>query len=256
MPSIIPKPPRTLTLNQARWRFAVITVAAVLGVVVTLMLGRWQLQRAELKETLQLRQQQQAQLAPLGFSVLNQTDANLIDRQATFNGVWLPEHTVLLDNRTMNQRSGFYVLTPLKETTTGRVVLVQRGWVARDFQARESIPAFDTPTGPVTVTGRIASGPGQTWALGDAKAVAETGRIRQNLNLDAFRASTALSLWGHMLVQNTAALPADGLLRDWPAPASGVEKHHGYAFQWFALAALILGLYLWFQALPRLRSKR
>jgi cytochrome oxidase assembly protein ShyY1 len=29
----------------------------------------------------------------------------------------------------------------------------------------------------------------------------------------------------------------DGLVRDWPKPSLGMEKHQGYAFQWFALAA-------------------
>ena len=38
--------------------------------------------------------------------------------------------------------------------------------------------------------------------------------------------------------------------------ALGVEKHYGYAFQWFAMSALVLGLYLWFQWLrPRGRAK-
>jgi surfeit locus 1 family protein len=27
-------------------------------------------------------------------------------------------------------------------------------------------------------------------------------------------------------------------VRDWPAPALGVERHKGYAFQWYALAAM------------------
>ena len=50
-------------------------------------------------------------------------------------------------------------------------------------------------------------------------------------------------------------VPDDGLARDWPAPATGVETHHGYAFQWFALSALITGLYVWFQLIrPRRRQ--
>ena len=50
-------------------------------------------------------------------------------------------------------------------------------------------------------------------------------------------------------LQRGSTLP--NLRRDWPAVALGVEKHYGYAFQWFALAALILGLYLWFQFFRR-----
>ena len=33
----------------------------------------------------------------------------------------------------------------------------------------------------------------------------------------------------------------------WPAPAVNVQKHYGYAFQWFAMSALVVGLYVWFQ---------
>jgi surfeit locus 1 family protein len=40
---------------------------------------------------------------------------------------------------------------------------------------------------------------------------------------------------------------ADGLRRDWPEINAGVEKHWGYAFQWFAMAATQVLLYFWFQ---------
>ena len=45
--------------------------------------------------------------------------------------------------------------------------------------------------------------------------------------------------------------PSEGLLRDWPQPASGIDKHYGYAFQWFGLSALITILYVWFQLVRR-----
>ena len=55
-------------------------------------------------------------------------------------------------------------------------------------------------------------------------------------------------------VQQTGAA-SEGLLRDWTEPGSGVEKHYGYAFQWFALSALIAILYVWFQFIaPRRKS--
>ena len=61
-----------------------------------------------------------------------------------------------------------------------------------------------------------------------------------------------------VLVQDDGANPAaDGLLRQWPAPSTGVHKHYGYAFQWFSLCALTLVLYAWFQFIrPRRRLKR
>jgi surfeit locus 1 family protein len=32
---------------------------------------------------------------------------------------------------------------------------------------------------------------------------------------------------------------------------AGVDKHYGYAFQWFGIAALVAVLYLWFQIVRR-----
>ena len=40
-----------------------------------------------------------------------------------------------------------------------------------------------------------------------------------------------------VLIDQTSAAP-DGLVRDWPRPSTGIERHQGYAFQWFSLAAL------------------
>ena len=49
--------------------------------------------------------------------------------------------------------------------------------------------------------------------------------------------------------------PSEGLLRDWPEAASGVEKNYGYAFQWWALSGLIAILYVWFQFIaPRRKA--
>ena len=46
-------------------------------------------------------------------------------------------------------------------------------------------------------------------------------------------------------------------LRDWAAADTGVAKHYGYAFQWFALSALLSGLYVWFQLIaPRRHATR
>ena len=72
----------------------------------------------------------------------------------------------------------------------------------------------------------------------------------------AFAQESGLALLPMTVVQ-TAAEPDDGLLRHWPAPDFGLHKHYGYAFQWFALCALILILYVWFQLIrPRLRGRR
>ena len=229
---------------------------ALVGVAITCSLGFWQLGRAQTKLDWQAEITKKAQMPVLEGSFLGGSQdsegnrAGLLHRPIQLEGEWLGQHTVYLDNRQMNARPGFYVLTPFKLQATGAVVLVQRGWVGRDFTDRTRLPAIQTPTGPVMLSGLIALPPSKLYALGkEAKAV-----IRQNLDLQDFRVETGLPLLEISVIQTGAA--SEGLLREWPQAATGVEKHHGYAFQWFGLALLIALLYVWFQIVrPRIKSK-
>jgi surfeit locus 1 family protein len=232
-------------------RHALVWLAAVLGVALTASLGLWQLDRAAQKIERQRALDAQAlQPALGGVQLAGAADASALDqRRAHLQGHWIGAATVYLDNRPMNGRAGFYVLTPLQLADGNGVILVQRGWAPRDLLDRAKLPPIDTPAGPQTVDGRITPAPHRMVALGEDAS----GPIRQNLDLQAFAREQRLALLPMVLVQTGAA--AGGLLRDWPAPQTGADKHYGYAAQWFALAALIAGLAFWFQWwLPRKRA--
>jgi surfeit locus 1 family protein len=147
----------------------------------------------------------------------------------------------------MNGRPGLYLLTPLQLAGSEQAVLVQRGWVPRHFQDRSLVPALPDEAGEVVVSGRIALSPSKLYELGQGQG----GLIRQNIDLADFRAETKLPLVGVTVLQTDTA---QGVLqRDWPVINAGVDKHHGYAFQWFGLCALIASLYVWFQIVRRSR---
>lgn len=211
------------------------------------MLGRWQLSRADQKEAIQSSMERQGELLPLvGQEVLLSPDPSaLLQRRVLLQGEWLVDKTVFLDNRPMMGRPGLYVVTPMRLEHSQAVVLVQRGWVPRNFMDRMQVPDIRTPVGVVAIEGRIVPPPGKLYEF----AGTETGRIRQNLELASFSAEVGLALPGWTVQQLGAE--SDGLLKQWPAASTGVEKHYGYAFQWFALSALIAILYVWFQIVRR-----
>jgi len=237
----------------------IIALAALALAAGTARLGVWQLDRAAEKLALQAAIEQRGKAPELTASDLTVgADAAeaLHHRRIALEGVWRAEATIFLDNRQMNGQPGFFVVTPLL-LTDGHAVLVQRGWLPRDPHERSRIAAPPTPPGRVRVTGRIAPPPSRLLALG----AEQPGPIRQNLDLDTFARETGLRLRPVSVLQLDAAEAAeggrDGLERHWPVPAVDVSKHQGYAFQWFALSALTIGLYVWFQLLrPRLRSGR
>ena len=238
---------------------------ALLGVGLTASLGSWQLSRASQKEALSAHWEVQQTLAPLQVGDLarlklqeSSQAADWFDRLANVRGRWLPEHTLFLDNRQMDSKQGFFVLTPLMlesvDNAPAKILLVQRGWVPRDFLQRDHLPVIQTPTTPVSFKGRLTGSPSRLFEFKGA----DLGKIRQNTSIDELSKETGLKLLPWMLVQTEPTNDSTDdpqLQRHWAPPATGVEKHYGYAFQWFLLSALIAGLYAWFQIIRPRRTK-
>lgn len=248
--------------SRAGW----LLLAALLAIVLTARLGFWQLDRARQKLDLQARIESRLELPALPQALLAR-EATAAEaqhyRRVNLRGRWLVDRTLYLDNRQMNERQGFFVVTPLL-LATGDAVLVQRGWSPRDFNDRTRLAPLDTPTGEVLVPGRIAPPPSKLFELGAAQA----GSIRQNLDIKDLSIEMGMALRPLSVQQTAAAWVVDGaadgvgsadsdtLKRQWSSPTVDVGKHHGYAFQWFAMSALITGLYVWFQLLrPRLARR-
>jgi surfeit locus 1 family protein len=253
-------PPPALRAAR-RGRFWLITLAAALALAATVSLGHWQLSRAAQKEALQAEIDAQKKLPPLdqdAFLAIARPGEALY-RPVHLRGLWLEPQTVYLDNRQMNGLPGFYVVTPFAVEGSDQTVMIQRGWVQRNFTDRNQLMPVETPRGLVEVTALVAPPPGHLLELGQAAPAAQgpsvgSSPIRQNLDLEAFRAETRLPLRTDLTLQQTGAA-SEGLQRDWPPPALGVEKHYGYAFQWFGLAALVVILYVWFQFIaPRRKA--
>ncbi|AVP57037.1 SURF1 family protein [Pulveribacter suum] len=247
------------------WRFWLITLAALAAVVLTASLGRWQLSRAAQKLALQAALDERAAQPPLAMQSLAEVRDDralqpLLHRQVQLRGQWVQGASVFLDNRQMYGRPGFFVFTPLRlalpaGAEPGAVVLVQRGWVLRDFLQRTRLPEVATPAGDVQLQGRVAGAPSRLYEFQPSAGTGPgSSRIRQNLDLAAFAAETGLPLLPLSVVQTGAG--SGGLSRDWPAVDNGVDKHYGYAFQWFGLCALVAILYVWFQLVRRFARPR
>jgi surfeit locus 1 family protein len=236
----------------------VVLIATFLMVLLTVRLGMWQLDRAQQKTQLQNALEERGRWPLLQQDGLpttsDQAPANY-HRPVQLQGRWVADATVFLENRQMKGRPGFFVLTPLVlDSASGppRAILVQRGWLPRDNNDRTRLPTVPTASERVQVSGLMAPPPARLFEF----EAMSTGRIRQNLNVAAYALETGLPLLPYSVVQTTGDQAApDGLLRDWPAPAVDVHKHHGYAFQWFSLAALLTGLYVWFQLFKPWRAR-
>jgi surfeit locus 1 family protein len=248
-------------------------LAALLTFALTFSLGCWQLRRADQKQAAQDTLVERRALPAWGNAEWPCGDAAAatlpVERTAVLHGRWLADKTVFLDNRPMDGQSGFVIVTPL--VLEGRavcgdagrtVVLVQRGWLPRNGQDRLNLPPLITPGGVQRVQGRVLAGVQRAYALSPEPQPTPDARgplVRQNADAAFWRAWLGQSpLAGAVLEVQAAQADEAGLAlrRHWPEPGSGRERHLGYAVQWFALAALVAGLFVWFQLIRPRRKAR
>jgi surfeit locus 1 family protein len=240
---------------MARLNQVVVWAATAVGMAVTASLGVWQLQRADTKQALHEAMLARGAQAPWSADRLPcEASAWQAAEQhrVLLQGRWLHQHTLYLDNRPMQGRAGFVVLTPLQLAhspgCTASVVLVQRGWVPRDPRDRLRLPDVPQPEGDVTLLARITWAPSRLMSLGGSGAETEQGLIRQNVDPEALAREWGLRLRPGSLQQlDEGVNSADGLLRHWWQPSADVGKHQAYAAQWFGMAAALLGLCVWSQ---------
>jgi surfeit locus 1 family protein len=116
------------------------------------------------------------------------------------------------------------------------------------------LPQVERPPGEVTVEGLAVAQTSRVLALGENAPVGELRpAVWQNLDFDTFERASGLAV-ARWVVQQTGGAD-DGLLRNWPRSSAGVDKHRGYALQWYSLAATIAVLTIFFSA-RTLRQRR
>lgn len=212
-------------------------LAAVMVALIALSLGNWQSRRAEEKQRLASEQTLQAALPPLDMQLLNEGKAPAYFRSVQMTGSFIAQWPIYLDNRPYQGKAGFYLLMPFKLKDSEKILLVMRGWLPRDAQNRVQLPIIPAPQGVLQLEGKVRESVGHVMQLGSEPAL-QSGVIRQNLEVTELSKASGLKLENFIIEQISDT--EDGLIRDWPQPSLGMEKHRGYAFQWYGLAVTAL----------------
>ncbi len=216
-------------------------MAMALVITTAISLGNWQTRRAEEKLAIEQAIIARGQLAPLDAAGIKPGQQPEEFRRVVADGEFVADWPLYLENRPHGAQSGFYLLMPFRLTDSGDVVLVARGWFPRDPVDRARVPDVPVPKGRQRIEGSVRSHATRVMQLGDASAV-KPGAILQNIDPAGFAAASGLHMRAFIIEQLNDT--HDGLVRDWPAPSAGVDKHRGYAFQWYALAAAAFLFYL------------
>jgi len=211
---------------------------AIVGVAACIRLGDWQTDRAQQKLQIAEAMQQRANAPAIHVGTASLNAAEVEFRSVEARGEFDPKGMVLLDNRVSKGRVGYEVIMPLRLAGTDMHLLINRGWIAGTGDRRR-LPEVVMPRGEVSITG-VAVIPGRT--MYELSAETTENAVWQNLSIERYVERMRYKIQP-VLVRQTNDAP-DGLLRDWRVSDREINVHRSYAFQWFALAALILVVYL------------
>ncbi|MGP3980554.1 SURF1 family protein [Streptomyces sp. KR80] len=233
-----------------------INLFVVLGVPFCLFMGTWQLGRFEARvESHQAQQRDsrdhtRAVAEPLAdlLPVTQETSG----RTATATGRYDHERQLLVPDRSLDDRRGYYVLTLLR-TDGGRALPVVRGWLPGDADTArpDRVPA--PPRGEVTVRGALQASESQ-----GAAGVGAGGGLPDG-QLAMISAASLVNLVPYPVYDAWITLPegeTSGALRPVPpaaAEGTGLDlkafQNLGYTGEWFVFAGFVL--FMWFRLFRR-----
>lgn len=219
------------------------TLATLFFLPLLIGLGLWQIHRAQYKEHLQAAFAARVKQPPVALASLDPTAPGTRYRPVRVSGHYDSAHQLLLDSQFDGDRLGYHVYTPLQLTEPNRVILVNRGWVPRG-ENRAVLPKLTVPAGPVTLTGLLAQPNNPGIHLGDSLEEPGWPKIVPYIDYGALDQALGIRLVPAVVLLEPG-MPG-GYARDWKPTFGGFGpmRHLGYALQWFALAIVLVVLYI------------
>jgi cytochrome oxidase assembly protein ShyY1 len=231
-------------LATPRWLgFALLTMVLAATMVA---LGFWQLDRYTIRHRINTRIDQANATAPVPARDVLSLDHPVSDdhewTRVTVTGTYDISGTVVARDRTVNDRVGFEILTPLR-LADGSTVIVDRGWLAPSGDSATDPPAIPAlPAGPVVVTGRVH----QPESRADPPV--ELGGATTVRRIDPARLANKVGdtpLYRDYVLLDTQSPAGAGNFVAISADREPAWLNAGYTVQWWAFALLSFIGYGW-----------
>ena len=218
------------------WRLLLPTFLIVATISFLVSLGFWQLDRADQKRAIEAS----ITRANTGVIELIKSEQELLNKEfyeVRLKGNYLNEAQFIYDNQIVDQVSGYYVLTPFILTGQSKAVMVNRGFIPWNGR-RDKLADINVDSGQTEIQVQILN-PIKRIELKTSELVREFPVIIQAIDFDVIEEISNISFI--KVIGQLDASAADGFIRKWEPYTGSIEKHIGYAIQWF-LMALVLGL--------------
>ena len=197
-------------------------------------LGFWQLDRADEKRAIE----GQIASANSGDVELVTSVEFLKDKEyyhVRLQGSYVGDKQFIYDNQIVDQISGYYVLTPLVLKGDSKAVLINRGFIPWNGR-RDKLADIDIGEELTEVKVQISK-PVKRMELEASELTGDFPVLIQALDLDEM--STIASLDFASVVGLLSPETENGFVRQWEPYTGSIERHIGYAIQWFLMAFVL-----------------
>jgi surfeit locus 1 family protein len=196
-------------------------------------LGFWQLDRADEKQAIvnAIVLAQSSPAKPLELENINSKE----HYKVLLNGYFDSDKQFIYDNQIVKSNAGYYVLTPFI-LNNNSAILVNRGFVPW-YGKRDELIDIVIDSQPRTIEVGLIK-PQKRIQLKKHDVDTSFPILIQSLDLDQFSL-----LSGYQFVPMLAQLDvnaSNGFFRQWKPFYGSVDKHLGYALQWFLMALVLL----------------
>lgn len=220
----------------ANWRFALL---AAFFCLLFVQLGLWQLKRGDEKKQMQESQHRLMLQAPIDFP-LGSAESPIQYQPVHVEGRFLNVN-LLLDNQHYQHQFGYNVISPFM-LANGQVVLIDRGWIPAGA-SREELPEITIPLGQLELEGSVYYPSQKSWSLGTFFDKKQANNVVIEL-IDARIISQFLHKSVYPFIIRMRAEEPNGFIREWQVVSMPPERHKAYAVQWFAMALVIVILFI------------
>ena len=225
-----------MPLRPSTWS----TIFTIPALVALLVLGTWQLQRLASKEDVIERLEARLSAAPIMLPAEPIDPERFEFRRVTVTGEFLHDLEFYLLNRVRNGVVGLHVVTPLHRLEDDSYLLVDRGWVPLDRRDPASRPA-GRETGEITLDAVVRRKPNRGWFVPENRSARNEWYF---MDPAVMAAAAGLAAPGtYFLAAVERATPGDYPIGE-GGQISVRNDHLGYAITWYALAAVLVVVYI------------
>jgi len=216
------------------FRFYIPAALIVATVALLISLGLWQLDRADEKRAIE----DQIAIANSDNVELVVSTELLKDKEyyhVLLQGAYVDDKQFIYDNQIVDQVSGYYVLTPFVLNGDSKTILINRGFIAWNGR-RDKLADIGVEDELTEVKVQISK-PVKRMELKAVEITAEFPVLIQAIDLDVMSAIASLDFIS--VVGLLSPEYENGFVRQWEPYTGSIERHVGYAIQWFLMAFVL-----------------